>query len=107
MIHYKRNKKDYKKALEGVTYKTLVHGEKTSLGEFLLARGAVIPMHKHHHEQTGYMVSGRMKFTIGTETFTAEPGASWNIPSNLEHGVEVLEDSVVIEVFSPVREDYL
>ena len=48
-----------------------------------------------------------MLFTIGDECFEADPGDSWNIPGNVEHNVEVLEDTVVIEVFSPVREDYL
>ncbi len=60
-----------------------------------------------NHEQTGYMISGRLLFTIGDERCEAEPGDSWNIPSNVEHDVEVLEDTVVIEVFSPAREDYL
>ncbi len=36
-----------------------------------------------------------------------EPGDSWNVPANIEHGAEILADSVAIEVFSPVREDYL
>jgi quercetin dioxygenase-like cupin family protein len=69
--------------------------------------GATIPKHSHPHEQTGYLVSGRMKFVIGDEVFSAESGDGWNIAGHVEHGVDVLEDSVVIEVFSPAREDYL
>ena len=105
---YTHKKPDkYKAVLDGVRFKMLVHGEKTCLCEFYLDKGSTIPKHKHPHEQTGYMVSGRMNFTMGDEQFVAEPGTSWNIPGNLEHSVEVLEDSVVVEVFSPVREDYL
>ena len=48
-----------------------------------------------------------MKFTIAGDVFMAEAGDGWNIPGDVEHGVEVLKDAVVIEVFSPVREDYL
>ncbi len=48
-----------------------------------------------------------MKFRIGAEVFGAEPGDGWNIAGHVEHGVDVLEDSVVVEVFSPAREDYL
>lgn len=107
MIYKKKNKDSYREPIPGVKYKTLVHGKNTNLGEFFLDKGAVVPMHEHYHEQTGYLVSGKMKFTIGDESFIAEPGASWNIPSHIEHGVEVLEDTLVIEVFSPVREDYL
>lgn len=93
--------------LDGVKYKTLTFGERTSLSEFSLDKGSVIPKHSHPHEQTGYVISGRMLFTIADERFEAGPGDSWNIPGNVEHDVEVLEDTVVIEVFSPAREDYL
>ena len=93
--------------LEGIKYKTLTFGERTSLSEFSLEEGSVIPKHKHPHEQTGYLISGRVIFTIGDGQFEVEPGDSWNIPSNVEHDVEVLEDTVVIEVFSPAREEYL
>ena len=53
------------------------------------------------------MISGKIRFKIGDELFEAEAGDSWCIPGEVEHAVEVLEDSVVLEVFSPVREDYL
>lgn len=92
---------------EGVSFKTVAHGEKTHLTEFHLAKGSVIPEHSHPHEQTGYLVSGRLKFRIGAETFEARSGDGWNIGGGVAHGVDVLEDSLVIEVFSPPREDYL
>ena len=106
-MFYKRTLNKYKKAFEGVTYKTLTYGDKTSLGEFRLERGGVVPVHSHPHEQTGYVISGKMTFTIGGEDFKAEAGDSWCIPGKIEHSVKVHEDSVVIEVFSPPREDYL
>ena len=55
----------------------------------------------------GYPISGRIRLSIGEESFEAEPGDSWCIPSHIEHQAEIIEDSVAIEVFSPVREDYL
>ncbi|MFC2164833.1 cupin domain-containing protein [Acidobacteriota bacterium] len=103
----KNSQRVSKPQLEGITYKTLTFGERTSLSEFSLQKGSVIPKHSHPHEQTGYVISGRLLFTIADERFEAEPGDSWNIPGNVEHGVEVPEDTVVIEVFSPAREDYL
>ena len=106
-MFYKKDLKNYREAFEGVTYKTLSYGDKTSLGEFKLVKGSVVPNHNHPHEQTGYMISGRMTFTIDGEDHNAEAGDSWSIPGNVEHSVKVHEDSVVIEVFSPVREDYL
>ena len=106
-MFYKKDPANYKEAFEGVTYKTLAYGDKTSLGEFKLKKGCDVPNHSHPHEQTGYMISGRMTFTIDGEDYDTAPGDSWSIPGNVEHSVKVHEDSVVIEVFSPVREDYL
>jgi quercetin dioxygenase-like cupin family protein len=93
--------------LKGVHLKTAVYGEQTLLTEVRMDQGAVIPPHQHPHEQTGYLVSGRMEFLVNGEHIIAQPGDSWNIPGDSEHGATALETSVVVEVFSPVREDYL
>jgi len=93
--------------VEGVHLTTLVYGEKTLMGEFRISKGAVIPPHAHPHEQTGVMISGRLRFNVEGNITEAEPGDSWCFPGNVEHSAEALEDSVVVEVFSPVREDYL
>lgn len=106
-MFYKKENSPYRQPLEGVSFKSLAHGEKTHLTQFKLDKGSVIPMHSHPHEQTGYLISGKMKFTIAGEVFTAESGDGWNIPSHVPHGVEVFETALVIEVFSPAREDYL
>jgi quercetin dioxygenase-like cupin family protein len=58
-------------------------------------------------EQTGYLVKGRILLSIGAEVADLMVGDSWCIPSNVEHGAEILENSVAIEVFAPVREEYL
>jgi quercetin dioxygenase-like cupin family protein len=97
----------YTLAIQGVEQKTLVYGERTLMTEFLLKKGSRLPQHSHPYEQTGYLVSGRIRLLIGSEENDMMPGDSWSIPSGVEHGAEILEDSVAIEVFSPVREDYL
>jgi len=106
-MFYKKTNSPLKKAFEGVEYKTLVYGDRTSLGEFHLKKDTIIPDHNHPHEQTGYMITGKAIFIIDGNRFEANSGDSWSIKSNVIHGVEVLENSVLIEVFSPVREDYL
>jgi quercetin dioxygenase-like cupin family protein len=93
--------------LPGIERRTLVHGGATLLTEFRMERGARLPRHAHPHEQTGYLVRGRLRLTVGAEVLEASPGASWAIPGGVEHEAEVLEDALAIEVFSPVREDYL
>lgn len=91
----------------GVERKTLAYGERTLMTEFRMRGGSSLPRHHHPHEQTGYLVSGRIRLTIGSETLELGPGTSWCIPSDVEHEAEVFEDSVALEVFSPVRPDYL
>jgi quercetin dioxygenase-like cupin family protein len=94
-------------AVPGITRKTLVHGEKTLLAEFHLAQGSQLPLHSHPNEQTGYLVSGRMRLIVDEEAWEIEPGDSWCIPAGVPHRAEILADSVAVEVFAPVREDYL
>lgn len=97
----------YKEVLAGISLKTLVWGDRTLFSEFILRKGSTLPSHSHPHEQTGYLVSGLINLTIGNETYEASPGDSWCIPGDVPHHADILEDSVAIEVFSPVREDYL
>ncbi len=104
---YQHSAEAYKNVLPGIQMKTLVYGEKTLLVEFRLEGGRCLPRHAHPYEQTGYLVSGHIRLTIGTETFEMMPGDSWCVPTNVEHGAETYVDSVAVEVFSPVREDYL
>ncbi len=103
----KKSTDGYKPAIDKIEMKTLVHGEKTLLVEFQMKKGALLPRHSHPHEQTGYLISGNMELTIGAKTFSVKPGDSWCIAGNIEHNAVILEDTVAVEVFSPVREDYL
>jgi quercetin dioxygenase-like cupin family protein len=96
-----------KQALAGIEQKTLVHGDKTLMVEFRLQKGCTLPLHSHPHEQIGYLVKGHVRLTIGTDIYEALPGDSWCIPGNVLHCAEIIEESVAVEVFSPVREEYL
>jgi quercetin dioxygenase-like cupin family protein len=107
MMFHKRSEDGYYSRIKGIDQKTLVYGAKTLLAEFRLVKGAVVPNHSHPHEQTGYLISGHMVFLVGGRRYEALPGDSWCIPVDVEHGAEVIEDTVVVEVFSPAREDYL
>jgi quercetin dioxygenase-like cupin family protein len=107
ILFYKVNESGYRQVLPGIKIKTLVYGEKTLFSEFRMKAGSTLPKHSHPHEQTGYLVEGMIRLKVGDETFDAEPGDSWCIPGNTDHGAEILENSVAIEVFSPVREEYL
>ena len=103
----KANPRGYEPALPGIERKTLVHGEHTLMTEFRMRKGSTLPLHAHPQEQTGYLVSGAIRLTIGRRSIALRPGASWSIPGGTKHGAAILEDSLAIEVFSPVRTDYL
>ncbi len=93
--------------MDGIERKTLVCGTETLMTEFRLRKGAVLPRHSHPHEQTGYLVTGRIRLFIGSEEYETQAGDSWCIPGGVEHGADILEDSVAVEGFSPVRDDYV
>ena len=91
----------------GVRRKTLAVGENTLMAKFVLEAGAELPLHTHPHEQIGYLISGRLRFTVGGETQDLVAGDSWAVPGGVEHKAEVLEPVEALEVFYPVRQDYL
>lgn len=92
---------------EGITRKTLVYGQHTVLAKFKLLKGSIVPRHAHPFEQTGYILEGRMLFWEGEKSFLVQPGDAWCFAPNVEHACDVLEDAVIIELFSPPREEFL
>jgi quercetin dioxygenase-like cupin family protein len=106
-MFYQNNPENFKIILEGIEIKTLVFGEKMLLSEFHMKRGSTLPLHSHPQEQAGRLLQGRIVLSIGSEKKEMKPGDCWSVPSGIEHGAQILEDSMAIEVFSPVREDYL
>jgi quercetin dioxygenase-like cupin family protein len=103
----KKDTRNYRPLIAGVTMQPLVWEEKTLLCKFNLEKGNKIPTHQHPYEQTGYLISGKLNFRIDQTWHSAVTGDSWSIPENVEHEVEILENSVVLELFSPIRPDYL
>jgi quercetin dioxygenase-like cupin family protein len=91
----------------GVVRRTLNSGDHTTLIEVSLANGAVVPAHTHPHEQTGYVAKGRVRFDIDGDSRELAAGDSYLVPGGARHEVTAIEPSVCIDVFSPVREEYL
>ena len=83
------------------------YGEHLMLSYLEMDSGAEVPLHSHPHEQGGMLVSGRVELTIGDETRICEAGSLFLIPPNVKHrAVAVGGPAVVLDVFSPIREDY-
>jgi quercetin dioxygenase-like cupin family protein len=84
-----------------------VEGERITFAVVELAPNAVVPEHRHPHEQLGMVITGRMQFTIEGETRDLGPGGTWRILGDVPHDVVAGPDgAVVIDVFNPVREDW-
>jgi quercetin dioxygenase-like cupin family protein len=92
--------------LPGLIRRTLAVSEKMLLAEFIFEKGVEVPEHTHPHDQVGYVVSGRMRMVIGEQVLECGPGDSYHAPPDVPHGGTALEPSVVVDTFSPPREDY-
>ena len=101
----KNSSEGYRSTIKGIKQKTLVYGEHTLMTELKMRKGTRIPTHNHPNEQTGVLLSGKTRLFIGDQIYTCNPGDSWCIPGDTKHGIFAIKDSVVIEIFSPVRED--
>jgi quercetin dioxygenase-like cupin family protein len=85
----------------------LVTGEREMLAQIWLKKGAIVPMHDHVSEQISYVLQGALRFTIGGEEFTVREGEVLCIPSSVPHQAEALDDTFELDVFSPIRQDWL
>ncbi len=95
-----------KQILEGITLKA-VSGEKTMMTFFEFEPDAVIPSHKHLHEEITYVVEGAMEFTVEGEKKILRKGDGVVILSNQEHSAKVLSKPVrAVDAWYPIREDY-
>jgi len=89
-----------------VVAKKLLHGRNALLVEVTIRRGTVTPVHRHLHESYLYVVSGRVKATVGDEVYVAGPGDAVLHPAGIDHISEALEDAVWIEVKVPAEETW-
>jgi len=87
-----------------------VVGEKAMVARVVLEQGCIVPVHHHENEQIACVLSGRLRFTIG-DTDSDEirdvevtGGEVLLLPSNVPHGVIALEETVVLDIFTPVTE---
>ena len=91
----------------GVEIRTTA-GANLMLSVVRLEPESVVHDHSHPHEQMGYLVEGRLEFTIGGITRLLGPGDIWRIPGGVTHRVRAVDQpAVAIDVFHPIREDYL
>ena len=93
--------------LPGLVRRTLVSDERLMICRFDLVKGVEIPGHSHPQDQAGYVISGRIRLSVDGKSSDLGPGDSYSAPSGAVHSALALERSVVVDTFSPPREDYL
>jgi len=84
-----------------------VHMTGLTIARLHMQKGAEVPVHHHVHEQIATVEKGSLKFAMEGREIVLNAGQSLAIPSEVPHGVVALEDTVVVDVFSPCREDWL
>jgi quercetin dioxygenase-like cupin family protein len=97
-------------ALEKITEmisQKVVAGQREMLAQIYLKRGALVPMHSHDSEQMTYILQGALKFLVAGEEIIVREGEVLHIPSGVPHQAEALEDTFELDVFSPIRSDWL
>jgi quercetin dioxygenase-like cupin family protein len=97
-------------ALEKITEmisQKIVTGEREMLAQIYLKRGALVPMHSHESEQMTYILQGALKVVVDGEEMTVREGEVPHIPPHAPHQAEALEDTFELDVFSPIRTDWL
>ena len=91
----------------GVVRKVLAYSDDTMCVENTFEGGSAVPPHGHPHTQIAYVVSGRFRFTIGNEVREIGKGDTLCLRNGVMHGCECLESGVVVDFFSPMREDFV
>ena len=84
-----------------------IHGAHMTVARLELKKGASVPEHHHHNEQIAMVQSGKLRWVIAGEERITGAGESVELPPHVPHSVEVLEDTVVFDLFAPRRDDWI
>jgi quercetin dioxygenase-like cupin family protein len=84
-----------------------ITAERVTVARFDLKAGGVVPLHAHENEQVSIVIDGALRFTIEGRETIVRSGEVMQIPPNVPHQVDVIEDTLVFDVFSPIRQDWI
>ncbi len=94
-------------ALNENLWRKVIHGSKMTMAQIHFDKGAAVPSHHHENEQFSLVVSGAVRFELEGKEVVPKPGEIIHIPSNVPHRVVALEESIVMDIFSPIRQDWI
>ncbi|HUQ95739.1 MAG TPA: cupin domain-containing protein [Bryobacteraceae bacterium] len=85
----------------------IITGEKAMVAQVFIKKGGIVPQHSHVSEQITYILEGALEFQLDGQTVLVRKGEVLHIPSNVPHSAVALEDTLDLDIFSPIREDWL
>ena len=91
----------------GVDFVVLSIGKNTMVTKMLYKSTDNVQFHKHANEQSGYVISGKYILKFEGEEYELSQGDTYSIPADVEHSIVIVEAGEVVDVFSPIRQDYL
>jgi quercetin dioxygenase-like cupin family protein len=91
----------------GLKRRVLAYNEKLFLAEHEMTKGWAGTVHSHPHDQIVYIVHGHLRVSCQGTTFDVRTGDTFVVRGGVEHGASAMEDSLVVDVFTPWREDYV
>ena len=91
----------------GLTRKVMAYNDKLFLAEHQMIKGWAGAVHSHPHDQVVYIVRGHLKVNCQGKSFELRAGDTFVVRGSVQHGASAIEDSLVIDVFTPCREDYI
>ena len=106
MSHYNWSKILEEKVTDKLSRK-LITGKKIMLAQVFLKKGCIVPSHSHESEQMTYILKGSLRLRLPDKEVTLNEGEVLHIPSSVEHSAVALEETLDLDVFSPIREDWL
>lgn len=93
--------------MSAVISRKVISGDKAMVAQVFLKKDAVVPEHHHESEQITYIIDGALKFELEGRQVVVRKGEVLHIPSNVPHRAVALEDTLDLDIFSPIRTDWL
>jgi len=96
-----------KETLHDKLWRKVISGEKIMVARLGLSKNCLVPLHHHESEQVSVVLQGALEFELEGRKMLVAAGEVMVIPSNVPHSVLAMEDSISLDVFSPIRQDWL
>ena len=106
MTHYRWEEVTHEE-MSPLLARRVVHGQGLTVARVYLKKGCLVPMHSHENEQMSNVFEGRLRFEVGGQERVVAAGELIHIPPGVPHMAEALEDTVCLDIFNPIREDWL